>query len=95
MAVSYYNKKLGRDVHILSPGERGSKYAEELKTGKDKFSGQSLTPGQMSWRAGYMQARSDAQGAFKGNVKKGVIKERMIDKKPHIVRQGKLKTEWK
>lgn len=94
MAYTYTNNQ-GKDVHLLSPGERGSKYAEELATGKDKYTGQPLTPGQKAWRAGYNTSRSDAQRAFKSNVKKGVIKEKSINKKPHIVREGILKPEWK
>ena len=88
MAVSYNGRK-------LSPASRGSKYAEELRTGMNSYTKQPLTPSQKAWRAGYNSARQDAVNVFKHNVKTGVIKQKFIDKKPHIVRPGVLKASWK
>ena len=69
----HYIDKTGKERTLLTPAERGRKYADELKSGKDKYTGQELSARQKAYRAGYNKSRSDNAKAFNHNVKKGDI----------------------
>ena len=73
--------KSGKMVRLLTPAEKGSKFAFEMKKGirvtnmgEAKYnkdgSPQKLTKAQRAYRAGYLDARSDNAKAYKHNKKK-------------------------
>lgn len=80
MAVVVKTRR-GKDVTLLNPSERGSKFANELRnnckqTNDGRFKvnrhGQciELTDAERAYRAGYLAAQKDSANAFKHNRKK-------------------------
>ncbi len=74
--VELVNTKTGSNFTLLNPSGKGKKYSKELKTNKsytndgrvklnDKGKPLSLTKQQRAFRAGYLQARTDAAKAYK------------------------------
>ena len=57
--------KNGKVITLLNPSERGRKYAKELHTGVDAFTGEVLSPRRKAFRSGYLKARRDSARAFK------------------------------
>ncbi len=79
MAVVVTNKR-GKQVTLLNPSEKGSKFACELKTDirytndgliktDDRNNYMHLSPEQRAYRAGYLDAQKDSAKCF--NAKKG------------------------
>lgn len=80
MAVTIKSKK-GKDITLLSPREKGNKYADELsrnirytndgryKADKDGVVS-SLTESQRAYRSGYLDARKDIGKAYSAMKKK-------------------------
>ena len=73
--------KSGKRIALLNPAEKGRKYSLELKHkkgltnfGKRKLDKNGytkrLTKEQLSYRAGYLDARKDSAKAYKSNKKK-------------------------
>ena len=78
MAVTIKTKK-GKDVTLLNPSEKGTKCADELRSGirqtndghikLDKFGNPiPLTDTEKAWRSGYLQAQKDSAKCY--NAKK-------------------------
>lgn len=67
--------KRGKQVILLNPAEKGSKYAYELKTRQrvtnaGEFKGpRGLTKEQAAFRAGYLTSRRDSAKAYKASLK--------------------------
>ena len=57
--------KNGKVITLLNPAERGRKYAKELHTGVDVYTGEALSPRRKAFRSGYLKARRDSARAFK------------------------------
>ena len=73
--------KNGKKIRLLTPDQKGAKAAVELKRGvrltnmgqvkrNEDGSPQKLTKAQRSYRAGYLNARSDNAKAYKHNKAK-------------------------
>ena len=78
--------KSGKMVRLLTPAEKGGKYAFELKKGvrvtnmgepkyNEDGSPQKLTKAQRAYRVGYLDARGDNAKAYKHNKKKKAEKK--------------------
>ena len=65
-----YTDKNGNTRTLFTPAERGRKYCDELKSGKDKFTGKELSNTQKSFRSGYLKSRTDNAKAHKHKVTK-------------------------
>lgn len=62
--------KSGKTIKLLDIDQKGRRYAKELKTGCNVYTGEKLTKSQKSWRAGQLQARKDATACYKAKKKK-------------------------
>ena len=60
--------KSGKLFTLLNPSEKASKYAVELKTGANVYTGKKLKKTQLAHRSGYLQARKDNAKCY--NAKK-------------------------
>ena len=79
MAVKV-TRKNGRQVTLLNPAEKATKFANELATGirktnngdykADKHGDVGLSKEQRAYRSGYLDARRDNAKAYKHNQKK-------------------------
>lgn len=58
MAKHFTSKKTGRKVVLLNPSERATGYARDLKTGKNRRTGQPLTAAQAGFRMGVLNERN-------------------------------------
>lgn len=56
MPTKVINKK-GETVYLETPGERGNRYAKELKQGTKLSTGEVLTPAQAGYRMGVLAER--------------------------------------
>ena len=68
--------KTGKSIRLLNPAEKGKRYANQLKTGRVKETGEKLSDTQLSWRSGYMQARQDSADCYNATHKKQVTNKR-------------------
>ena len=84
MAYTYTDKS-GKQRTLFTPAEKGRKYAKELKTGKDVYTGKELTARQKAFRSGYNKSRSDNAKAFNHNVKNGRIVIGKHNKRPATI----------
>ena len=66
--------KNGKWVDLLNPSQKGRKYAKELKNKKCVYTGKDLSKTQLSFRSGYLKARSDNAGAYNSRKKKNAEK---------------------
>lgn len=64
--------KSGKKFTLLNPDERARKFAVELRSGRNVYTGKSLTDTQKAHRSGYLKARKDSAGCYnsKRNKKK-------------------------
>ena len=79
MAVKV-TRKDGKQITLLNPSEKATKFANELATGirktndgnykPDKFGDVGLSKEQRAYRSGYLDARKDSAKAWKHNQKK-------------------------
>ena len=79
MAVTVKNRK-GKNVTLLNPSEKASKFAGELSTGirktndgrykADKNGDVGLSKVQRAYRSGYLDARKDNASAWKAKNRK-------------------------
>ena len=72
--VVYVKTKNGKWIQLLNPSQKGRKYSKELKSRKSVYNGRPLAPTQLSFRSGYLKARSDNAGAWKANKAKKAAK---------------------
>ena len=68
--VYYIEKNDGTRKYLFNPSQRGEKYANELHTKVDHFTGEQLSNTQLAYRSGYMRSRNDNYKAYKANQKK-------------------------
>ena len=71
--IQYINKD-GKWVELLNPSQKGRKYAKEVKNKKCVYTGKDLSKTQLSFRSGYLKARSDNAGAYNSRKKKNAEK---------------------
>ena len=62
--------KKGKKFTLLNPAEKGSKFAVELRTGRNVYTGEYLTDTQKAHRSGYLQAQKDSARCFNAKRKK-------------------------
>ncbi len=62
--------KNGKDFTLLNPDEKARKSAVELKTGKNVYTGETLTATQKAYRSGYLASRKDSANCYNAKNKK-------------------------
>lgn len=60
--------KTGKKFTLLNPDEKARKYAVELRSGRNVYTGNQLNDTQLAHRSGYLSARKDSARCF--NAKK-------------------------
>lgn len=68
--VVHLKNKKGRWIRLLNPSQRSRKYAKEIKDKKNADTGLKLSSVKLSYRSGYLKARSDNAKAYKANKAK-------------------------
>ncbi len=63
--------KSGKKFVLRDPAETAKRYARQMKTGVVRETGKKLTKTDLSFRAGYLKARSDSANAYNSNRKRG------------------------
>ncbi|MDR1698012.1 MAG: hypothetical protein LBR37_03840 [Erysipelotrichaceae bacterium] len=58
--------KRGNEIVLLDPSEKGKRYSNQLKNRVDA-NGEILTPEEVAYRKGYLQARTDSAEAYAAN----------------------------
>ena len=61
--------KTGKKFTLLNPTEKASKYAVELRTGRNVYTGEFLSDTQKAHRSGYLSCRKDSAKCYKANNK--------------------------
>ena len=64
----------GVTITLRNPAEKAKRYASQLKSGKVRETGVKLTPTDMAYRAGYLDARKDNAKCF--NARKKVVRKK-------------------
>ena len=78
MAV-LFKRKDGKTVTLLNPGEKGKKFAQELRdnrkyTNDGKLKSDApLSKEEKAWRSGYLSARKDSAAAHNAKNKKSQV----------------------
>ena len=62
--------KKGKRFTLLNPAEKGSKFAVELRTGRNVYTGEHLTDTQKAYRSGFLKAQKDSARCFNAKRKK-------------------------
>ena len=60
-----YKTKTG--IVLRNPAEKAKRFARQMKSGMIRETGQELSPTDMAFRAGYLQARQDSAKAYCSN----------------------------
>ena len=61
--------KNGKTFTLLNPYEKGCKSAVELRTGRNVYTGATLTDTQKAYRSGYLTARKDSAKCYNASKK--------------------------
>lgn len=59
--------KTENGIVLLNPAEKAKRYARQMKSGMIRETGKELDYAGLSYRAGYLQARSDSAKAYCSN----------------------------
>ena len=57
----------GRTIILRNPAEKAKRFARQMKNGCVSETGKKLTPTDMAFRAGYLEARRDSAKAYCSN----------------------------
>lgn len=59
-----YINRDGLERRLLNPAQKGRKYAVELRSGNEFYSGTPLTKPKKAYRSGYLRSRQDSANCF-------------------------------